>query len=126
MAACRISADRIYLLIKALRLLYYEHYGNDVNFKVNWFDDPEMWEIEGSKSISIKISNKSKTLLYKITFFLTTETLQAEGINYNTFVTKDFPCLKTFVGTSFFGPNKQLSTNENADTSESDSNEDVT
>ncbi|KAK3105811.1 hypothetical protein FSP39_006216 [Pinctada imbricata] len=121
MVAFRVPANIIYLWIKALHILYYEHYGSDSNLNIHCYDDPKKWQVDGHKAICIETMNKSKSLLYKTTFFITTGTLQAQGAKHDVFARKDFPCLLTLVNaisehnTNLLGSSENESTNENVD-----------
>lgn len=57
------------------------------NFQVSWFDDPNC----------IDISTKDRQLLYKITFFINTGIIQAQGINKGKFVKNYFTKLLQIV-----------------------------
>ncbi|CAG2209756.1 unnamed protein product [Mytilus edulis] len=93
MVACRIKRNRLEAWIRALGVLYYEHFGKKAElFQVDWYDDPHQWEGEGNKAICINLTN-DKQLIYKITLFITTGVLQAQGLSKDLFTTRDFPTL---------------------------------
>ena len=86
MVAFRVKVNRIMLWIKTLHIYYYDYLGNTIDHDVNWFDEPSEWSKNsgGNKAIVIEISTKDtcttvKSLLYKITFFINTGIIQAQG-----------------------------------------------
>lgn len=106
MVACRVSSDRMFLWIKALHTYYYEHLGNIEEFDINWSDDPLDWKTnvestKGNKAICIDVSKQVQDmgtpLLYKITLFINTGVLQAQGNAKDHFAKNDFPILVTLV-----------------------------
>lgn len=110
MVAFHINRERIHDWIKSLLCLYYDHLGQSTEYIINWHDEPSVWEpytelnrdIPYSIVIDVhKISQNqdcnTKTLLYKITFFVKTGTIQAQGNNKDLFVNKHFPILKSIV-----------------------------
>ncbi len=96
--ACRIkSADRISPWIHALGILYFDHFGNmSDDFTVHWYDEADTWKNEGNRAICIDLT-KNMQLLYKITLFVTTGVLQAQGLSKDLFMNRDFPVLKNLV-----------------------------
>lgn len=96
MVAFRIERERLEPWIKALHILYYDHYGKTNTFTVNWYDEPSEWVIEDNKSICIDLV-KHQQLLYKITLFINTGVIQAQGHCHQSFTTTDFPVLKLLV-----------------------------
>lgn len=96
MVAFRIERERLEHWIKALHILYYDHYGKADTFTVNWYDEPNEWDMEDNKSICIDLV-KHQQLLYKITLFINTGVIQAQGHYHETFTTSDFPVLKLLV-----------------------------
>lgn len=106
MVAFRIERERLELWIKALHILYYDHYGKTNTFTVNWYDEPSEWVIEDNKSICIDLV-KHQQLLYKITLFINTGVIQAQGHCHQSFTTTDFPVLKLLV-TPFANPKVTL------------------
>ena len=78
-------------------ILFYEHYGKANSFNVTWYDEPKEWGSEsGNKTISIDLV-KNPQLLYKLTIFINTGVIQAQGQSGLSFATRDFPVLKTLV-----------------------------
>ena len=75
------TADRIRLWIKALDLFYYDHLGKSDTYDFKWTDEPEEWVDPNSSanSIVIEVYDNSCTLLYNLTFFVTTGTIRAQG-----------------------------------------------
>lgn len=60
-------------------ILFYEHYGKANSFNVTWYDEPKEWGSEsGNKTISIDLV-KNQQLLYKLTIFINTGVIQAQG-----------------------------------------------
>jgi hypothetical protein len=66
--------------IKALHILYYDHYGKTESFTVNWYDEPNDWSNEDNKTICIDLVKRDQ-LLYKITVFINTGVIQAQGLS---------------------------------------------
>ncbi|CAG2253761.1 unnamed protein product [Mytilus edulis] len=101
MVAFRIPHDKLYPWIKALHLVYYEHYGKSTQYAVSWFDEPDNWsEKTGNKTVCIELSTKTdqpNPLLYKIQLHINTGLIQIQGNHKDTFVTIDFPVLLQIV-----------------------------
>jgi hypothetical protein len=97
MVAFRIRREHLEPWIRALMILFYEHYGKANSFNVTWYDEPKEWGSEsGNKTISIDLV-KNQQLLYKLTIFINTGVIQAQGQSGLSFATRDFPVLKTLV-----------------------------
>jgi len=102
MVAFRVTAQRLAFWIRSLQIIYYEHYGKQSQYVVNWYDDPQDWSIKssGNKAICIEMSTKNpsditdNSLIYKVTFFLNTGLIQAQGRSYDKFASQDFIILK--------------------------------
>ena len=98
MVAFRIKRERLEPWIKALHILYYDHYGQTDPFTVKWYDEPTEWTDDENKTTCIDLM-KNDQLLYKVTLFINTGVIQAQGNNNQTFSTTDFPTLKMLVNT---------------------------
>ncbi|CAC5393287.1 unnamed protein product [Mytilus coruscus] len=97
MVAYRIKRNRLEAWIRVLGILYYEHFGKKAElYQVDWYDDPHQWEGEGNKAICIDLTI-DKQLLYKITLFISTGVLQAQGLSKDLFMTRDIPTLIALV-----------------------------
>jgi len=96
MVAFKVRRERLEPWIRALMILYFDYYGNDETYDLEWHDEPEEWLPEGNKSICIDL-NKDDQLLYKVTFFINTGLIQAQGLSRYLFATNDFPVLKALV-----------------------------
>ena len=89
--------------IKAFDTLYYDNLGKYESFDVKWFDDPPQWTEadNSSNTIGIELSSTDielhNPLQYKITFYITTGTIQVQGNHKDLFVTDHFPILKSLV-----------------------------
>lgn len=96
MVTFHTDIHRLYPWIKTLDSFYYNHLGKCDEFNINWYDDPEIWEnpSDNANSIVIEIRDNTNTLVYSITFFVTTGTIRAQGSKYMLFVEKHFPILK--------------------------------
>lgn len=64
-------------------------------FTVNWYNEPSEWDIEDELICIDKVRHQQ--LLYKITLFINTGVIQAQGHCHQTFTTTDFPLLKLLV-----------------------------
>ena len=91
---------RIHAWIKAFEILYYNNLGNSDDEAVNWMDDPPNWKDSNSTANAIIIDYLSKNpdllnpLLFKITFYVTTGTIQVQGNKKDIFVHDHFEILK--------------------------------
>ena len=85
MVAFRTFHERIVPWIKILNLYYYELMG---------VDNPQTIS-PGQKlqSIIIDVKNSNDERQYKITFFVRSGLIQAQGNHYHEFATKDVPAL---------------------------------
>lgn len=98
MSAFRTTHERLVSWIKALNLYYYEIMGKNTDKKIEWADNPQQLSpTECLKSIIIDIKNQSNDRLYKITFFIRTGLIQAQGNNHQVFALTDFPELLSVV-----------------------------
>ena len=98
MVAFRIKRERLEPWIKALHILYYDHYGQTDPFTVKWYDESTEWTDDENKTTCIDLM-KNDQLLYKVTLFINTGVIQAQGNNNQTFSTTDFPILQMLVNT---------------------------
>ena len=96
MVAFRIKRERLEPWIKSLHILYYDHYGQTDPLTVKWYDEPIEWTDDENKTTCIDLM-KNDQLLYKITLFISTGVVQAQGNNNQSFSTTDFPILKMLV-----------------------------
>ena len=96
-------AGRIHPWIKACEILYYDNIGEMESMKVRWFDEPPEWSDSSStaNSIVIELSSSNKDLpnplLYKLTFYISTGTIQVQGNEKDLFTNEHFPILKRLV-----------------------------
>ncbi|CAC5413588.1 unnamed protein product [Mytilus coruscus] len=92
MLSFHTNIDRLQPWIKALDMLYYDNLGRDGSeYRVVWADEPPEWtdrnSIENIISIELHtIHEQQNTLLYKLTFFITTGTIIVQDQNYQMFV----------------------------------------
>ena len=100
MVAFRVTRSRLRPWIGALSIYYYEYLGENVEFDIDWNDDPlsiNQSKKELLKTITIEVnitkSQVENPLLYKITLFASTGPIQAQGKEYDKFVSKVFPLL---------------------------------
>jgi hypothetical protein len=97
MAAFRVERKMVNPYIQALHFIFYERIGNSAEFMVKWYDVPEEWKNDCvANAINIDVYRKENTdeMLFKITFFITTGTIQIQGNAKNCFTNEIFPCLK--------------------------------
>ena len=84
--------------IKSLYIFYYEICGNDDNFNIDWKDDPKDWSKQGidrgKRSIVIDAGTKEVVFMFKITVHISTDVLQIQVANKDTFTKGDLPKLK--------------------------------
>ncbi|VDI42375.1 Hypothetical predicted protein [Mytilus galloprovincialis] len=60
MVACRIKRNRLEAWIRALGILYYEHFGKKAElYQVDWYDDPHQWEVNTDVDSTCKSSDKN-------------------------------------------------------------------
>lgn len=89
------NLQRIHPWIKTIDVFYYNFLGENEDFKINWYDDPEVWESGSDSSNSMVMEVMQKTnLLYSVTFFVTTGTFRVQGSNYRLFADIHFSILK--------------------------------
>lgn len=86
--------------IRTLGAYYCELLDSDSDYEITWKDDSEV--IEEVKSIQIEVNKPSQSelandLQFKITIFLKTGTIQAQGRNFEQFEKSDFPILINIV-----------------------------
>jgi hypothetical protein len=101
MIAFRIPRSRLEGWIRALGILYYEHYGDHTNiYHVDWYDEPSQWSSSDhsdvSRSICIGLVKDTK-LLFKLKLFITTGVIQVQGLQKDLFIKNDFPTLVSLV-----------------------------
>ena len=102
MIAFHTDRNRLHAWIKAFEILYFNNIGNRENEVVNWSDDPPKWNDSNSaNSIIIEYSSKNpdlaNPLFFKITFYVTTGTIQVQGNHKDIFVNEHFDILKKLV-----------------------------
>ena len=102
MIAFHTDRNRLHAWIKAFEILYFNNIGNRENEVVNWSDDPPKWNDSNSaNSIIIEYSSKNpdlaNPLFFKITFYVTTGTIQVQGNHKDIFVNEHFDVLKKLV-----------------------------
>ena len=105
MIAFHTNRPRLLAWIKALEILYYDNFGNEEDFIVDWQDEPHRWTDPESPAnmivISLHSANNSNTeensRKYQLRFFITTGTIQVQGNNVSLFVSEHFPKLKALV-----------------------------
>ena len=103
MVAFHTHADRIIPWIKALDILYYDNFGQMDSMIVRWVDVPDQWTDASSiaNSIVIELCSADKelanTLWYKLTFFISTGTVQVQGNEKDQFTNEHFAVLKRLV-----------------------------
>ena len=99
MVAFHTKVDRILAWIKAMEILYYENIGELNTMNVRWFDDPPQWteSHNTSNSIIIELSSSDKEilnpLLYKLTFYVSTGTIQIQENHKDLFIREHFAIL---------------------------------
>ena len=61
MVAFRVATQRLAFWIRSLQIIYYEHYGKQSQYVMNWYDEPQDWSIKssGNKAICIEMSTKN-------------------------------------------------------------------
>lgn len=127
MVAFRVVRDRLFKWIRALGLFYYEYLGNNKDLNITWSDDPlVLLSPDDLKTISIEvIDSEENNLIYKITVFIKTGTIQAQGSGFKKFQSRDFPILKHIIDkfTGLVSTNDSLLT---VDTSEQCMDDDPT
>lgn len=101
MIAFKVPLTKIRAWIKALSIQIFDRLGNQPDFNVKWYDDPQDWSEKpsGKRSICIDVSKSSvmTPLMYKVTFFITTGILQVQGSQKDHFVDHIFPNAKKLV-----------------------------
>lgn len=97
--AFRITRERLEAKIQILGILYYEHYGMmEDSFLVNWYDESSKWLKKVNKSTVFAFPLLKETqLLYDSTLFVTTDVIQQQGLQHNTFACIDFLMLFVLV-----------------------------
>lgn len=93
----RVERNMIHPYIQALHFLFFESIGNSEEFDVKWYDVPDEWKLNcGTNAINIDIYKKENTedMLFKVTFFVTTGTIQIQGNAKDSFANEVSPCLK--------------------------------
>ncbi|CAG2229763.1 unnamed protein product [Mytilus edulis] len=104
MVGYRTTQDRVRLWIKALNVYVFEYLGdhpeNKDKYQIDWTHDPVKWTPSNLKSIAIDVTtkvDKHNPLMYKLTLFLKTGTLQVQGHYYKTFASQHFLVLRDIV-----------------------------
>ena len=97
MAAFRVPQEKIIHYISALHVIFYDNVGNESKYDVQWSETPNKWEKDNmANAICIDVTEKvEEDRLFKVTFFITTGTIQVQGNRKDLFVKKIFPKLKT-------------------------------
>lgn len=127
MVAYRTTQTRVRHWIKALNVFLFDYLGdhpdNKGKYQIDWAHDPVNWNPTTLKSIAIDVSSKEdklNPLMYKLTLFLKTGTIQVQGHYYKTFADAHFPVLKAIVDYTDTQPlqgnidnSEELSTYEN-------------
>lgn len=99
MVAFHTAINRIQPWLKTLDIFYYDNLGKEgSNYSVQWEDDPINWtdRNDANNKVTIQLhtlKDWTNTLLYKITFFVTTGTIIVQGNKYSLF-TEHFSTLK--------------------------------
>lgn len=89
MAAFCVERNIIHPYIQALHFLFFESIGNSEEFDVKWYEVPDEWKLNcGTNSINIDIF---KDMLFKVTFSVTTGTIQIQENAKDSFVNEVFP-----------------------------------
>jgi hypothetical protein len=94
MVAFRVTSSRVLHWIHALDILYYD---------MKWEDDPiKRKNPSDLKTITIDVSSENlvqsdNPLLFRVTVYMKTGTIQAQGNEHDTFRTRDFPMLEKIV-----------------------------
>lgn len=115
MIAFKVPIGKMRAWIKALSIEIFDNLGNQSEYNVRWYDEPQDWteKATGKRSICIDVSKASDTsLMYKVTFFITTGILQVQGNCKNHFIDKIFPKLKNLVA-EIMEYNKDIIENKN-------------
>jgi hypothetical protein len=105
MVAFRVTSSRLLHWIHALDILFYEFLGNSEDYDIKWEDDPiERKNSRDLKTTTIDVSSENlaqsdNPLLFRVTVFMKTGTIQAKGNKHDIFRTRDFPMLEKIVKT---------------------------
>ena len=97
------NTDSIIPWIKALSILYYDTTGKIDGITLQWSDSPKVWDdANAANSILIEVYDKDdgavyESLLYNVTFFVSTGTVRVQGLHYDIFVENHFPVLRQLV-----------------------------
>jgi hypothetical protein len=101
MVAFRVTSSRLLHWIHALDILFYEFQGDSEDYDIKWEDDPiERKNPSDLKTITIDVSSENlarsdNPLLFRVTVFMKTGTIQAQGNKHDIFRTRDFPMLES-------------------------------
>ncbi|CAG2216895.1 unnamed protein product [Mytilus edulis] len=82
------------------RMYLGDHPENKDKYQIDWTHDPVKWTPSNLKSIAIDVTTKEdkhNPLMYKLTLFLKTGTLQVQGHYYKTFASQHFSVLRDIV-----------------------------
>jgi len=103
MIAFKTTSYRLHPWIRATWLYYYDFFGCNNSYNIDWANDPISWSPDEEaplKSICITVSKKEdnpldyeNSQLYKLTIYITTGLIEVQGNAYKTFGTRDFPIL---------------------------------
>ena len=131
MVAFHTSASRIHSWIKTLHILYFDNLGKRPDLNVHWFDVPEVWvdPLGSSNSVVVEVRDVNESLIYGVTFFVTTGTIRAQGTDYKLFADCHFNILMQIL--SLVIDNSQAeqvpsSVNTNIESGDSDIENDTT
>lgn len=101
MVAFKTTRNRIRHWIKTLNIYLYEylgaHHDNTDHYDIKWYHDPEEWTPQSLRAVCIDVSTKKDApnpLVYKVSLFLKTGTIQTQGNGYETFAKVHFPIMK--------------------------------
>ena len=100
MVAFHTSHSRLIMWVKALGILYYDNLGKNRKFNVVWKDVPNRWtdRNNSANSVVIEVHTADETaensFMYKIKFFITRGTIQAQGNCVDIIAKEDFTVLK--------------------------------
>ena len=98
MIAFRTTANRLPFWVRAAWIYLYDQIGKSPALDVDWDHDPK--EPNKLTAIYVEVAStedKINPLLYKLTIFIKTGTIQVQGNEYNLFVTKHFQPMKHMV-----------------------------
>lgn len=101
MVGFRTTKPRIVPWLTALGAYYYEHLGKKPDLSIQWVDSPSVISsTDPLKNVTIDVltvKSDPNPLLYKLTFFVKSGFIQAQGNHLETFVQRDFSLLRGIV-----------------------------